>query len=78
MGYKNAATFDSLRSVAFGSITTSYAIVGSTLPSPAVAVTFKNNTDGLILLSLDGSTDMLVFPSGTYSVYDVRTKRPKM
>jgi len=76
MGFKNAANFDTLRSVAFGSITTSYAIVGAVLPNPAVAITFKNNTDGIILVSTDGINDMLVYPGLSYGVYDIRTNAP--
>jgi hypothetical protein len=78
MGYKNAAKFDTLRSVAFGSLTTSYAIVGSELPSSAVAVAFKNNTDGIVLVSFDGSTDALVYPPLSYGVYDIRTNAPNV
>ena len=74
--YKNAAKFDTLRSVAFGSITTSYAIVGSVLPTNCVAVAFKNNTDGIVLVSTDGINDMLVYPGTSYGVYDVRTNAP--
>lgn len=75
--YKNAAAFDTLRSVAFGSITTSYTIVGPVLPNPAVAIAFKNNTDGIILVSTDGINDMLVYPATSYGVYDVRTNAPR-
>lgn len=74
--YKNAAKFDTLRSVAFGSITTSYAIVGTPITTPAVAVTFKNNTNGIILVSTDGINDMLVYPGLSYGVYDIRTNAP--
>jgi len=78
MGYKNAAAFDTLRSVAFGSLTTSYVIVGAALTAPAVCVAFKNNTDGIVLVSTDGSTDMLIFPPLSYGVYDVRTNAPNV
>ncbi len=74
--YINAAKFDTLRSVAFGSITTSYAIVGPVLPANAVAVAFKNNTNGIVLVSTDGINDMLVYPAGSYGVYDIRTNAP--
>ena len=76
MGYKNSAAFDVLRSVAFGSITTSYVAVGAELPSSAVAVTFKNNTNGIVLVSIDGINDMLVYPASSYGVYDIRTNAP--
>lgn len=74
--YRNAAKFDTIRSVAFGSLTTSYAIVGSVLSTPAVVVAFKNTTDALVFVSTDGSNDMIVVPAGSYCVYDVRTNAP--
>jgi len=74
--FKNAAKFDTLRSVAFGSLTTSYAQLGAVLPNNAVAIAFKNNTNGLVLVSFDGINDNLVYPSGSYGVYDIRTNAP--
>ena len=74
--YKNAAKFDTLRSVAFGSLTTSYAIVGSVLPTPAVCVSFMNNTNGIVYVSTDGINDMLAIPASTGLVYDIRTNSP--
>lgn len=74
--YKNAAKFDTLRSVAFGSITSSYAAVGSVLPSPAVCIAFTNNTDGIIYVSTDGVNDMLAIPPSTGKVFDIKTNSP--
>src|SRR5574343_86665 len=76
--YKNAAKFDTLRSVAFGSITSSYSQVGAVLPAPCVAVAFKNNTDAVIIVSTDGVNDMLVYPATSYGVYDIRTNAPNL
>ena len=76
MGFKNAAKFDTLRSVAFGSITTSYVIVGAELPSCAVCVAFTNNTNGIIYVSTDGINDMLAIPGFTGKVFDIRTNAP--
>ncbi|MDE1970951.1 MAG: hypothetical protein KGI50_05245 [Patescibacteria group bacterium] len=72
----NAATFDTLRSVAFGSLTTSYAILGSELSNPAVLIGFKNATDGTVLISFDGINDNLVLPPQSMAVYDLRTNAP--
>lgn len=76
--YKNAAKFDSLRSQAFGSITSSYTQIGAVLPAPCVAVSFKNTTDALIIVSMDGVNDMLVYPASSYGVYDIRTNAPNL
>jgi len=74
--YRNAATFDILRSVAFGTLTTSYAIVGSELPTPAVCVSFTNNTNGIVYVSTDGIHDMIAIPAGWGKVFDIRTNAP--
>jgi hypothetical protein len=76
MGYKNAATFDALRSVVYSSLTTSYVAVGSELPSSAVCVAFTNNTNGIVYVSTDGITDMLAIPASTGKVFDIRTNAP--
>jgi len=78
MGFKNAAKFDTLRSVAFGSITASYAIVGTSLAESAVAISFKNTTNGIIYLSTDGINDMVAIPPSWGAVYDIRTNAPNM
>ena len=74
--YKNAAKFDTIRSVAFGSITNSYAVVGSPLSTPAVCVAFTNATNATILLSTDGIHDMIVLPPEWGKVFDIRTNAP--
>jgi hypothetical protein len=78
MTYKNAATFDTLRTVAFGSINSTYTQVGPVLPSPAVIVSIKNATDGIIYISTDGINDMLAIPAGWAEVYDIRTNAPNV
>jgi len=78
MTYKNAATFDALRSVAFGSINSTYTQVGPVLPASAVAVSFKNATDATIYISTDGVTDMIAIPPGWAEVYDIRGNAPNI
>jgi hypothetical protein len=39
-------------------------------------VAFKNTTNGLIFVSMDGVNDMIVVPAGSYCVYDLRTNAP--
>ena len=76
--FKNAAQFDTLRSVAFGSITSSYVALGPVLPSYAVQLTFKNNTDGIVYLSTDGVNDMIALPAGWGEADDIRTNAPNV
>lgn len=76
MGFKNAAKFDTLRSVAFGSITTSYVQVGSVLPQCAVCIAFTNNTNGIVFVSTDGINDMVAVLPSMGKVFDITTNSP--
>jgi hypothetical protein len=74
--FSNRAKFDTLRSVAAGSVTASYAALGTALGAPAVAVNFQNNTNGDVKVSLDGINDQLYLPANSYQVWDIRTNSP--
>jgi hypothetical protein len=74
--YKNAATFDTLRSASSAAIGANYAAVGSALPSPAVVLTFKNATNGDVYISTNGVDNMLYLPANSFNVFDVRTNSP--
>lgn len=71
---KESAEFDPIRSIAFGSISGSYANIGTALTDRAAAFRITNNTDGDMLFSLDGGvTDHLFVPASTFVLYDVRS-----
>lgn len=53
------AAFDALRSAAFGSVGASYAALGDPLSRPAVALILSSSLDKDVLISTDGSTDMI-------------------
>lgn len=74
--YKNAAKFDVLRSISAASLTGSFAAVGVALPSPAVVLTFKNATNGDVIISTDGVNNMLFLPANSYNVFDIKTNGP--
>lgn len=76
MSTKNQASFEILKSTTPASIGASYAAVGSPLSSPAVVVTFKNHTNGDVLISTDGTNDMLALAANSFNVYDIRTNAP--
>lgn len=67
------ATFDALRSATTASIGTNYAIIGSASSYPIVAVKFTNLTNGDVVVSLDGSTDMLYVAANAFTLFDLRT-----
>lgn len=68
---KNRAQLEALRSLAFGSISGSYAAVGTPLANPARLICFSNATEGDMLFSRDGSTDELFVPAGSFKLFDV-------
>jgi hypothetical protein len=73
--YKNVAYFYPLQSIAASSTSGSYVLL-ATILFPIVEVTFKNLTNGDILVSTDGTNDMLLLPTNSYSDKDIRTNSP--
>lgn len=55
MSYGNKATFDTLREVAFGSVTGSFAVLGSALTHDVRELVVVNTTDKDLYLSIDGT-----------------------
>lgn len=72
------ARADSLRSVAFGSITGSYIVLGAALAHAWRIFKITNNTDADMLISFDGSTDNLFVPAGSFTLYDLSTNAPPL
>lgn len=69
---------EGVRSLAFGSISGSYADVGAATSNPIAIIMVKNNTDADMTVSWDdGTTDVFVLPAGTHDTLDVRTNGGK-
>lgn len=68
-------SFDALRSLASGSITTSYVAVGGPFVNPVRLICLTNNTDGDMFFSVDGSTNHLFIPKGAFKLFDLNTNR---
>lgn len=68
--------FDPIRSVAFGSITASYTPLGAVLANNWRAFKCTNNTDGDMMLSLNGTSDNIFVPAGGFVLYDVAANSP--
>lgn len=64
---------DAYRTTAFGSITGSFVAVGAALTHLWRAFRITNNTDGDMIFSLDGTTNNLFVPAGSFVLYDVVT-----
>ena len=72
------ARADSLRSVAFGSITGSYTVLGGVLAHNWRIFKLTNNTDADMLISFDGTTDNLFLPASSFTLYDLSTNAPPL
>ncbi len=66
-------SFDTLRSLAFGSISGSYAAVGTPLTHAARIICFTNLTQGDMIFSVDNTnaTGQILVPAGSFKLYDL-------
>lgn len=62
---------DTLRSLAFGSVLSSYAAVGTALTSPARMIRLVSTMDQDALISWDGSTNHMILPANSFILLDV-------
>lgn len=68
---------ETLRSLAFGSISSSYAALGSQISNPARILMFQNFTDVDLLFSFDGINDHLILPSDGFLLLDVTANKTR-
>ena len=71
MSFSTKAHVDVLRTLAFGSITGSYLPVGNPFAYQARIICFTNTTNQDVLFSMDGSTDQLIVPAGSFKLFDI-------
>lgn len=69
------AKFDELRSLAFGSISGTYATVGSPLAHLGRIVTITNDTEGDMIFTTDSSRDEMFVAAGSYKLYDIQANQ---
>lgn len=67
------AAFETLRSLAFGSISGSFAKIGGPLLNPARIVKLTNTTDKDMIISIDGTNNHDIIPAGGFVLYDITT-----
>ena len=65
--------FDALRTLAFGGISGTYAVVGGPLTVNWRIFKITNDTNGNLLVSLNGTTDNLFVPANGFVLYDLAT-----
>lgn len=77
MSWKNQASLETLKSATAAAITGTYSAVGTPLTAPAVVVSFKNGTNGDVLISTDGTNDKVYLGANSFTIYDIRTNAPQ-
>jgi len=69
----NKAKVDTLRTLAYTSISGTYAAVGPAQSYPARIICFTNTTDADMIFSMDGTTDQLIVAAGGFKLFDITT-----
>jgi hypothetical protein len=67
----NIVRFDAVRSIANGSITSSYQPLGAAFGHAMRVMYISNPTDGDMMFSFDSITDNFFVPAGGYVVFDL-------
>jgi len=69
--FTTKAMVDVLRTLAFGSIGASYTAIGAPFSFQARIICFTNTTNEDVFFSMDGVTDQLIVPAGSFKLFDV-------
>lgn len=72
---RQTVSIDTIRTLAHGSISSSFAAVGTPLTQPVRLVCITNNTDGDMFFSVDGTNNQLFLAAGSYKTFDFNTNR---
>lgn len=75
MAFGTRAQFDAVRELAFGSISGTYAALGTPLTDHARIVRFVNSTDKEMYISLNGSTNNIRLAASSFFLIDFSTNR---
>ena len=68
-------TIDTIRTLAFGSISGAYAKVGGATSNATRLICFTNNTYGDMFFSYDGRNNQLFVAAGSFKLFDICSNR---
>jgi hypothetical protein len=71
MAYKPLLKYEPLRSIDSSTLSGSYQAVGTPLANSSSILKMVNNSTVLVTVSIDGTNDHDVLPSGSFFLYDV-------
>lgn len=75
MSNQQVVSLDTLRTLAFGSTSGTYAAVGGVFAHPVRLIMFTNNTDGDMLFSDDSINDKVFVAGGAFVLFDLNTNK---
>lgn len=70
MAYTNRIAWETLRPLDSATLAGSYVVIGGPLLHPAYILKLVNNSNILVTISIDGSTDVDVAPANSFWLYD--------
>lgn len=70
MGYTQKITWETLRHIDSADLSGSYLALGTPLANPSVILKMVNNSNVLVTISINGTSDIDVCPAGTFWLYD--------
>lgn len=75
MAYGTKVIFSTIREIDFGSVTSNYISVGSSLDSNARQIRFVNQLDQQLYISLDSSTDNIRMSANSFLLLDLSSNK---
>jgi hypothetical protein len=69
--FTNKAQVDVLRTVGFAGVSGTFATVGAPFSFQARIICFTNTTNDDVIFSMDGVTDELIVPAGSFKLFDI-------
>ncbi len=69
------ARCDAYKTLAFGSITGTFAAVGTPIGHAWRIICITNNSDGDMIFSFDGTTNNLYLPANSFKLFDICTNQ---
>jgi len=70
MSFTQTIAWETLRSIDSSGFTGSYQLLGGPLLYPSIILKIVNNSNALVTISIDGSTDIDVVPATSFTLYD--------
>jgi|SRR5277367_2289917 len=71
MSFTNKAQVDVLRTLGFASVSATFVAVGLPFVYQARIICFTNTSTEDLIFSMDGVTDQLIVPAGSFKLFDI-------